>query len=86
MSFIYHTQPHGVTHVQVATQIDPKVYAELKAIDPQRSTARLVREAIECYVARLQRPHFVCPECGPLVSVDEDGCCAMCGADCEMKP
>lgn len=22
-----------------------------------------------------------CPQCGPDVSVDEDGCCAVCGAD-----
>jgi rubrerythrin len=24
---------------------------------------------------------WVCPECGPHVRVDEDGCCATCGAD-----
>ena len=29
---------------------------------------------------------FVCPECGPLVSADEDGCCATCGAACEILP
>jgi hypothetical protein len=28
--------------------------------------------------------HFVCPDCGPHVKVDEDGCCAMCGADCTV--
>ena len=34
---------------------------------PQEQTAR--------------RYHFVCPECGPNVAVDEDGCCRMCGGD-----
>lgn len=24
---------------------------------------------------------FLCDECGPFVSVDEDGCCVTCGAD-----
>jgi len=33
----------------------------------------------------MKRPkmHFVCPECGPHVPADEDGCCATCGADCK---
>ena len=30
---------------------------------------------------------FRCPDCGPDVKADEDGCCAACGADCEiMEP
>ena len=24
---------------------------------------------------------FRCPDCGPRIAVDEDGCCTMCGAD-----
>jgi len=28
---------------------------------------------------------FVCPECGPEVPVDEDGCCHNCGADCQIQ-
>ena len=28
------------------------------------------------------RAHWNCPECGPHVAVDEDGCCSTCGADC----
>ena len=27
--------------------------------------------------------HFVCPDCGPFVAADDDGCCIHCGADCE---
>jgi len=27
-----------------------------------------------------------CPDCGPIVPTDEDGCCARCGADCELIP
>lgn len=25
--------------------------------------------------------YFECPECGPRISVDEDGCCVSCGRD-----
>ena len=28
---------------------------------------------------------FVCPECGPLVDVDEDGCCHTCGASASIE-
>lgn len=28
---------------------------------------------------------FDCPQCGPGVSADEDGCCASCGADCAVQ-
>lgn len=27
------------------------------------------------------REHFVCPNCGPHVRADEDGCCGTCGRD-----
>ena len=27
---------------------------------------------------------FTCPDCGPRVKADEDGCCASCGLDCEI--
>lgn len=30
--------------------------------------------------------HFVCPDCGPHTKVDEDGCCAYCGADTTLEP
>lgn len=29
-----------------------------------------------------QKGYFSCKECGPKVSVDDDGCCTMCGATC----
>jgi hypothetical protein len=29
---------------------------------------------------------FVCPDCGAGVAADEDGCCAMCGADTTIAP
>ena len=28
----------------------------------------------------LRSAHSLCVQCGPRVGVDEDGCCAMCGA------
>lgn len=33
-----------------------------------------------------QTEMFVCPECGPRVKADEDGCCAHCGLDCTVEP
>lgn len=30
------------------------------------------------------RGEFGCPECGPRVRSDEDGCCASCGTDCTI--
>lgn len=29
--------------------------------------------------------HFRCPDCGPHVCADEDGCCKTCGADCAIE-
>jgi hypothetical protein len=34
----------------------------------------------------MKAEHFRCPECGPHVRADEDGCCATCGADCVGEP
>jgi hypothetical protein len=33
----------------------------------------------------MMREHFVCPDCGPHVSADEDGCCATCGRDAKIE-
>ena len=29
---------------------------------------------------------FICPTCADGVYADEDGCCALCGADCTVEP
>lgn len=29
---------------------------------------------------------FICPDCGPLIRADEDGCCSTCGAECSISP
>jgi hypothetical protein len=35
---------------------------------------------------RTLRPsRFDCPACGPGIAVDEDGCCATCGADAVIR-
>lgn len=34
----------------------------------------------------LPEERFCCPDCGPGVAADEDGCCANCGADCVIEP
>lgn len=34
---------------------------------------------------RLEAPHFICPDCGPGVIPDEDGCCQTCGATTLMS-
>ena len=38
------------------------------------------------FASYLPSEAFVCPECGPYVTVDEDECCATCGADTEVVP
>jgi len=30
--------------------------------------------------------HWVCPECGPHATSDEDGCCVLCGEDLSNEP
>jgi ribosomal protein L29 len=34
---------------------------------------------------RWKREVFDCPECGPFVSADEDGCCVTCGSYCVVR-
>ena len=36
-------------------------------------------------MARRMPECFVCPDCGPFVWVDEDGCCVTCGADTRLE-
>lgn len=55
-------------HARRAAHITPKDAAELVA-------------EVERLQARTKHPWYsLCVECGPNVSVDEDGCCAACGA------
>lgn len=54
--------------------------AALKAEADQRASG-----TDEPLVGR-QTEHFVCPDCGRHVGVDEDGCCAACGTECTIEP
>jgi len=49
----------------------------------RRQVARAKAYASTCPA---QRPgeQWLCPECGPGARVDEDGCCATCGEDCDL--
>jgi len=54
---------------------------------PQQDYWPALERAVSSAVApaeppQQEKPHFVCPTCGPRVAVDEDGCCRACGADC----
>lgn len=52
--------------------------ARLTALVESR-TATATR--LEAELARLREVLPVCQECGPILTIDEDGCCATCGAD-----
>lgn len=45
------------------------------------SNGRMRPEYPDWIVRNGYRPVFTCPECGVIHSIDEDGCCATCGAD-----
>lgn len=55
---------------------------------PPEFVQRQVQRA-KTYAATVpaQRPgeSWRCPECGPDAKIDEDGCCAQCGADCDIE-
>lgn len=55
--------------------------AALLAECEDEPTASSLRQRIDTKIALRRRPHWNCPECGPHVAVDEDGCCSSCGAD-----
>ena len=42
--------------------------------------AKLIR--VRRMLLRVMPESWSCRNCGPLVAVDEDGCCSMCGHDC----
>jgi len=52
---------------------------QLKARQYAEEIDRLT-EALQTAMA-LPPNRFDCPECGPAIAVDEDGCCRTCGAD-----
>ena len=41
-------------------------------------------ERLECaaLIRNFHENHYRCPDCGPHMIGDEDGCCSSCGADC----
>jgi rubrerythrin len=50
--------------------------------EPNSTHQKLLRQAIPKFRAVITGgAGFHCPECGPFVLVDEDECCASCGAD-----
>lgn len=64
---------------------------QLNRAEVTRNAAIARAEAAEKRVAELRRmiegsnaPRFDCDECGPLVAVDEDGCCVTCGGDAQL--
>ncbi len=68
-------------YTRVASHAEATVYAV--------PLATLVRwaDAAEALAAKLdQAAPWVCPDCGPNVCIDEDGCCATCGADATYVP
>lgn len=54
---------------------------------PPEFVTRQVKQAKAQYPTRISTldEWWRCPECGPGVAGDEDGCCANCGADLEIE-
>ena len=55
---------------------------------PEDITARAIaamRAVLEGHLAE-ERVRTLCPECGPNVKIDEDGCCTACGCDVAEVP
>lgn len=54
---------------------------------PPEFVTRQVKRAKAQYPTRISTldEWWRCPECGPRVAGDEDGCCANCGADLEIQ-
>ena len=54
---------------------------------PPEFVTRQVKRAKAAYPTRLSTldEWWRCPDCGPGVAADEDGCCANCGADLEIE-
>jgi hypothetical protein len=54
-----------------------------------RREPRACPDCSEARAALIEREggevYWVCPECGPRIAADEDGCCASCGADCTIE-
>ena len=44
-----------------------------------------MRAVLEGHLAE-ERVRTLCPECGPNVKIDEDGCCTACGCDVAEVP
>lgn len=47
-------------------------------ITMERKLLRLLGYPV--YDTKMKKPHIYCPECGPFVESDQDGCCVTCGA------
>ena len=45
-----------------------------------------MRAVLEGHLAEQERVRTLCPECGPNVWIDEDGCCTVCGQDVAEVP
>lgn len=45
----------------------------------ERRRVREERDALRKLILLVLPECAVCPECGPFVRIDEDGCCTMCG-------
>lgn len=53
----------------------------VKCFAAQAAHDALAARVVELEARLTQVAPHICPECGPFARVDEEGCCAACGAD-----
>ncbi len=68
-------KPHGWDFCLVAAA--PDLAATVEALHAEVERLRAAYERLEAAAGRASET--LCPECGPAVQVDEDGCCIGCG-------
>lgn len=79
--------PEGDREIAYAWNVDTGEVRRLGHIE-HRAYPRLEGRWIfgTADVVSVDHGSFVCPECGPCVAADEDGCCATCGVDIVSTP
>lgn len=79
---LHNAMPTGFVETD-SDKVIARVAAWVAEAESERDRLRAENAKLR-YLAK--RAHFICPECGPHVSTDEDGCCVTCGADCDKNP
>jgi hypothetical protein len=64
-----------VIRADLFTALEQELATERENFDNANATAQRLRRMVRAFCP------MDCPDCGPYVLVDEDGCCVTCGSD-----